>query len=124
MLYIDSHKCTGCGACVDVCPQRAISVQNDMAVIDQRLCSQCGNCAGICPDDAIHALVPIYAESGKGGDVMRGRGWFGRGYQGWGRGNPYPFCRLYPWLPRRWWAYGPGLYPPTMPAYYPVYRPY
>lgn len=26
----------------------------------------------------------------------------GRG--GRGRGNPYPFCRLYPWLPRRWWA--------------------
>ena len=25
---------------------------------------------------------------------------------GWGRGNPYWFCRFYPWLPRRWWAYG------------------
>ena len=39
-----------------------------------------------------------------------GRGWFGRG-GGWGRGNPYPYCRFYPWLPRRWWAYGAGFYP-------------
>ena len=43
----------------------------------------------------------------------RGRGFagFARGYGafGWGRGfgNPYPFCRWFPWLPRRWWAY-PG----------------
>jgi len=36
------------------------------------------------------------------------RGWFGRGFWfGWGRGfgNPYPFCRWFPWLPRWWWAY-------------------
>ena len=36
-----------------------------------------------------------------------GRRWFGRG-GGWGRrigrGNIYPFCRNFPWLPRQWWA--------------------
>ncbi|NIQ06957.1 MAG: DUF5320 domain-containing protein [Candidatus Korarchaeota archaeon] len=28
---------------------------------------------------------------------------------GWGRGNPYPYCRFFPWLPRWWWSgmYGP-----------------
>jgi hypothetical protein len=45
---------------------------------------------------------------------------------GGGRGNPYPFCRFYPWLPRRWWAY--GVYPPpAQPAYpynMPVAAPY
>lgn len=41
-----------------------------------------------------------------------GWGW-GRG---WGRGNPYPFCRFFPWLPRWWWATGSaGLYPGTIP---------
>ena len=39
---------------------------------------------------------------------MRGRGFGSRGVgwsgPGWGRGNPYPFCRSFPWLPRRWWA--------------------
>jgi len=55
---------------------------------------------------------------------MRGRHFFGRGFWKWGypfytgfyqgpfyfgrgRGNPYPFCRYFPWLPRWWWAYGP-----------------
>lgn len=31
----------------------------------------------------------------------RGRGFGGRGF-----GNPYPFCRFYPWLPRGWWRFG------------------
>jgi hypothetical protein len=65
---------------------------------------------------------------------MRGRFWFGRGYLGMGRGrgNPYPFCRFNPSLPRRWWAYRPGLnptgmggfYPQAVSGYYPRYSPY
>jgi len=67
-----------------------------------------------------------------------GRGWFGAispisGYQylpsplsvysagflpGWGRGNPYPFCRFFPWLPRWWWSgmYGPVQWTPQGPV--------
>ena len=54
-------------------------------------------------------------------------GFFGRGWGvgGWS-GNPYPFCRRFPWMPRWWWAYpnwgslysgGYGAYPtvPTAP---------
>jgi hypothetical protein len=41
---------------------------------------------------------------------MFGRGRFGWGRWGLGRGNPYPFCRRFPWRPRWWWAYGPGPY--------------
>ena len=57
-----------------------------------------------------------------------GRGWFGPGRAwgfGWfgpgrGRGNPYPFCRFFPWLPRRWWAWGPwGAYRPGPWGYGP-----
>jgi len=68
------------------------------------------------------------------------RGWAGRGWFGWGRGfgNPYPFCRWFPWLPRWWWAY-PALSLPyygapwgfsyyrgygTGPYIYPFYRLY
>ena len=52
-----------------------------------------------------------------------GRRWFGWGGgwgrgRGWGRGlgNPYPFCRNFPWLPRWWWAapYA-GQYRPNIP---------
>lgn len=38
-----------------------------------------------------------------------GRGW----WRGWGwRGNPFPFCRWFPWLPRWWWT---GIYGPITP---------
>ena len=41
-----------------------------------------------------------------------GAGWrfsYSGFWPGWGRGNPYPFCRWFPWLPRWWWTgmYGP-----------------
>jgi len=64
------------------------------------------------------------------------RGWAGRGFWfGWGRGfgNPYPFCRWFPWLPRWWWTYPyywmmwmppyGAVYPPA-PYTLPLYRPY
>ncbi len=47
----------------------------------------------------------------------------GRGF--W-RGNPYPFCRFYPWLPRRWWAMGMTPYSVSPQPLYPIpplYRP-
>jgi len=135
MFYIDSSKCSGCGMCADTCPQRAITIYNDLAVINQGLCKQCGTCAQICPVAVIYEVAPVYAQLGKGGDNMRGRSWFGWGWPGGGRGNPYSFCRFYPWLPRRWWAapYVPQ-YITTTPymgyrylgyaPYYPAYMPY
>ena len=124
MLRINSIKCTGCGYCVDVCPKQAITIFGDLAMINEDLCIQCGNCAEVCPVAAIYEARPVYTELWKGGDIMRGRGWFGRGYRGWGRGNPYPFCRFYPWLPRRRWAYGQGPHPQITPFYYPTHIPY
>jgi NAD-dependent dihydropyrimidine dehydrogenase PreA subunit len=112
MFYIDSDRCTGCGACVDICPQGAISIQNDLAVIDQALCSKCGNCAEVCPTGAIHARAPVPVESVKGGETMINRGWFG-----WGRGSGFGFRGSSPpWpyvgrgrggFPRCWY---PGLF--------------
>lgn len=63
----------------------------------------------------------------------RGQGWgLGRGHwpgagfgrrfgTGRGMGNPYPFCRFYPWLPRRWWAM--GMTPYTVPSWGPYTPP-
>jgi len=67
---------------------------------------------------------------GRGMGFSPGMG-FGHG-MGWGigRGNPYPFCRFYPWLPRRWWAYGGGYYPAApsggygLQPYYGAQAPY
>ncbi|MDI6889163.1 MAG: DUF5320 domain-containing protein [Methanocellales archaeon] len=37
--------------------------------------------------------------------------------RGFGRGNPYPFCRRFPWLPRWWWT---GMYGPITPYEYDI----
>lgn len=52
MIKIIEDKCTACGACVDVCPQDAITI-DEVATIDQDACVECGACIDECPNDAI-----------------------------------------------------------------------
>jgi ferredoxin len=49
---VDEDTCIGCGACVDVCPVDAISM-NDKAKIDADSCTECGACVDECPVEAI-----------------------------------------------------------------------
>jgi NAD-dependent dihydropyrimidine dehydrogenase PreA subunit len=124
MVHIDSTKCNGCGNCVEVCPQGAITIDNDVAVVNQGLCVQCGDCLEICPVGAIRQVAPVYAESGKGGErMLYGRGWFGFGRGGGGGGfgfrgasPPWPYVgRGRGGLPRCWY---PGLFAtPTSVSY-------
>lgn len=111
MFYIDSDKCTGCSICVNICPRRAITIPDDVAVIDQALCSKCGDCAQACPSGAIKSKVPVYAESTKGGVTMRARNWSsggrGSGFGFRGGSPPWPYVgRGRGGLPR---CYYPGL---------------
>lgn len=57
---IDQEKCTGCGLCVEVCPDQTISMEADRAAITGNRCLQCGHCAAICPVAAIEvkAIAP------------------------------------------------------------------
>ena len=52
MVKVKANDCVGCGACADVCPQDAITV-DDIAVINADLCVDCGACIDECPSDAI-----------------------------------------------------------------------
>jgi ferredoxin len=52
MVKVIVDECVGCGACVDVCPQDAIVV-DDVAVIDNDKCVECGACVDECPSNAI-----------------------------------------------------------------------
>lgn len=50
---VDPDKCEGCGTCVDVCPQLAISLVAEKSVIDRGKCIGCGECMTVCPAKAI-----------------------------------------------------------------------
>ena len=57
---INTERCTGCGACTDVCPTEAIRIENGKASITLD-CVDCGACPRVCPEGAIRkqaAAVP------------------------------------------------------------------
>ncbi len=45
--------CRGCGICSAICPERCITLINDVAHIDHDRCSACLLCVGACPFSAI-----------------------------------------------------------------------
>jgi len=54
-LQILADNCTGCTACVRVCPTEAIRIRNRKATIDANRCIDCGNCVEACQ---FHAIIP------------------------------------------------------------------
>ena len=53
MKLVEREHCTGCGACMAVCPKGAISFQSDdegfpTPVIDDSKCIECGQCSRVC----------------------------------------------------------------------------
>jgi len=55
VAQIDPALCSGCQACVGVCPFGAISYKEreDVCEVNQALCKGCGTCAATCPSECI-----------------------------------------------------------------------
>lgn len=55
-LLTYATKCTGCGVCMQACPNGAISIgpirDKMVAVTDRERCTDCGACVAICPQEA------------------------------------------------------------------------
>jgi len=57
MRETDRDACTGCGACVEICPVEALRMERDLPVVDEAWCIGCGVCATVCPADAVAIKV-------------------------------------------------------------------
>jgi len=49
---LDADACMGCDLCVDICKERALTLQDGKPVLDRNRCILCGDCIQSCPTDA------------------------------------------------------------------------
>jgi ferredoxin len=62
LLRVNGERCTGCGACQDVCPTGAIELVDGIAEIRTDLCHECEACVDACLQGAIESvgeLLPV-----------------------------------------------------------------
>ena len=52
-VKVTVKKCNGCGKCIDVCPNNAITLNNAKAEILEPKCRVCCACVMVCPLKAI-----------------------------------------------------------------------
>lgn len=52
-VYAITDACTGCGRCLDVCPQSCIDSTTTPYAIVERNCLRCGYCMEACPSGAV-----------------------------------------------------------------------
>ena len=50
---IDESRCTGCGACAELCQFNALAVIGEKVLVFPELCHSCLGCRRICPEQAV-----------------------------------------------------------------------
>jgi NAD-dependent dihydropyrimidine dehydrogenase PreA subunit len=69
-LALDVSACSGCGACLEVCPHGVFVLEGGKAsVAGREFCMECGACARNCPSRAI----AVEAGVGCAGAIIRGK---------------------------------------------------
>lgn len=53
-IYTEKTECQDCFKCIRECPVKAIKVENACAAVMPELCISCGHCVEICPNGAKH----------------------------------------------------------------------
>nr|WP_320145940.1 FAD-binding protein [uncultured Anaeromusa sp.] len=52
-VKIRADRCSGCGACLQVCLFNALALQDGKVSVDENVCTFCGACGPVCPQEAI-----------------------------------------------------------------------
>ena len=65
MIEIRTERCTGCTACVEVCPVGALYLVDGKAAVDETLCRECDACISACPAEAILHVEPEPQQAAK-----------------------------------------------------------
>ena len=55
-IFVNEELCDGCGECVEICPNEAISMLDGKVRIDELLCTSCETCISLCPQKAIQKV--------------------------------------------------------------------
>ncbi len=50
---VEVVRCTGCGQCIMWCPENAITMNGNVAMINEKTCIGCGECLTVCHFDAV-----------------------------------------------------------------------
>lgn len=79
-LFEEKEQCCGCGACLNICPKSAISMQEDeygftYPHIDETLCVGCGQCKKVCSyqdeNVSLHEPITAYAAAGTDSELIK-----------------------------------------------------
>jgi pyruvate formate lyase activating enzyme len=52
VIFFNAEKCTGCGMCIEACPENAIRIVDEKSATDRGRCKGSGKCAEVCPNEA------------------------------------------------------------------------
>jgi glycyl-radical enzyme activating protein len=62
-IIYNQRKCVQCGACVNICPEKACSLVGSRIVTDRERCTACGRCEQACLLEARKLVGKIYSPS-------------------------------------------------------------
>ena len=58
---VKKNECIGCGKCANICPAKAIRMENKLPTIDRKACIHCFCCQEFCPKGAMGVSRPFIA---------------------------------------------------------------